>query len=275
MTVPYYQTTGATGVDTVIALGPEGFLSAVSTHPHYAEIVAGLEAGDDSVLELFNVGAGITKKFRQVTERISWDGRNVLWDGDVMDSDDPFVSLLTRALETGESNYAALAKFKEKLESNPNEHSRKMAFEWLSSHDFRITEDGDVVAYKGVTSDGLSTRAGHAFVDGREYVNAQIPNEDGTVVSMPRSEVAHDPNAACHTGLHIGTWGFASTFTRQRTKRIHVSPRDFVSVPAHGYTKARVCRYTVVCDAEAEVVEGSPVLKDTEVKWTPDVGARV
>lgn len=265
MTVPYYKADGR----TVVALGPNGVLTATATHPHYDEIVAGLESGDDSVLDLFDVGAGVARKFRKVTERVSWDGVNVLWDGDPVHS--VLADQIKRALEAGETNYEALARFWEKLESNPEKHSREMAYEWLANHAFVITEDGDVVAYKGLSKTGMSTRAGHAFVDGVEYTNAYIPNEDGTEVSMPRSEVAHDPAAACHTGLHIGAWSFASRFGGGVTKMITFNPRDLCSVPDHA-TKARVSRYKVIRTVTEPVVSG-PILKDETVStWAGSVG---
>lgn len=270
MSIPYF-TSSHDGVETIVAYNADeehALYSAHSTHPNFEQIRLGLDRGDTNVFALFDVVGGVNSRLGQVSDRITFDGENVFWDGDKVDS--VVFEYLKRLLRAGGGrDAAALAKFIEKLETNPNEHSRTMAYQWLASHDFKITEDGDVVAYKGVTNGGLSTRRGHAFVDGKEFTNSQIPYEDGTVVTMPRSEVAHDPNAACHTGLHIGDWGFAKGFGSTRTKMVTFSPRDIVSVPGAA-SKARVCRLKVIRDVEVEADSG-PVLKEADLKSVVDV----
>lgn len=277
----YFYTTGALGVDVVVAFDERRdnpVLMADSKHPHFAAIRDGLARGDESVFDLFDVGQGIVRKFEQVTDRVSYDGHNILFDGDVVHS--VLADQLQRAIEAGEDSYAPLARFWEKLESNPNEHSREQAYAWLATHDFKITEAGDVVAYKGVRllDNGSMTSISHgtAFVDGVEHTGA-IPNEVGTVVTMPRSKVAHDPRVACHYGLHVGDWSYASDFAKGAVLEVHVNPRDIVSVPVDcGARKVRTCKYTVVNVVTSEY-EGGPVLRPENVaaSWAGNVGYRV
>ena len=55
---------------------------ADSHHPFWNEILQGLRDGDPTVWDRFDVQGGIMRTFKQITDRISWDGETVLWDGD-------------------------------------------------------------------------------------------------------------------------------------------------------------------------------------------------
>lgn len=279
MRFPNQVVRGDNGISVVTALRPdsdEPIYMADSRHPHWHAILNGLEAGDSNVWSLFDVAGGMMSRFQTITDRVSWDGTNVLWDGDPVHS--VIAKQISRALETGEQNYEALAKFWEKLESNPNEHSREQAYNWLATHDFKITADGDLVAYKGVYREGdgyKSSSSGVAYVNGVRK-EGQIPQSVGDEVTMPRSEVAHDPSQGCHVGLHVGDWSYASNFA-EVTLEVHINPRDIVSVPTDcGARKMRVSKYRVVSEVTAEH-EGSPVLAGASAGtgWAGDVGYRV
>jgi hypothetical protein len=64
---------------------------------------------------------------------------------------------------------------------------------------------------------------------------------------MQRSAVEHNPARACASGLHVGTWEYASSFGNGVTAVVKVNPRDVVSVPTDcNGQKMRVSRYKVV-----------------------------
>jgi len=274
--ISHYYTTGATGVDVVVAFDPtreNPVLMADSKHPHFEAIRSGLAAGDDSVLDLFNVATGAARKFEQVTDRVSYNGKDILFDGDPVHT--VLAEQVLRAIEAGEDSYAPLAKFWEKLESNPDDHSREQAYDWLACHAFQITEEGDVVGYKGVSSDGnggyVSGWASavpdvpSAFVDGEPVKPlSKVPNKVGTTVTMPRSEVVHDPTQACRRGLHVSTRSYAEGYAHNGAiMEVHVNPRDIVSVPTDGGgEKVRVCRYKVARVSESDNGTG-PVLHES------------
>lgn len=257
-------------------------------HPHFDAIVDGLRRGDPTVWELFDVVSGIAHRFNTITDRVSFDGENIMWDGDPVHS--VLAEQLQRAIEDGNSdNYTALAKFWEKLESNPNQHSREQAYDWLACHKFQITPEGDVVGFKGVESDGhggyQSTWASQvagvpsAYVDGTPLAEKiKVPNKVGTVVTMPRSEVVHDPSVACNRGLHVSTRSYAASYGRSGAiLEVHVNPRDIVSVPSDGRgEKVRCSRYYIARVAVDDMGTG-PVLRDNPVEnfWAGDVGYTV
>lgn len=230
--------------------------TASSDHPAYAEIRKGVLDGDVSVADKFDVSKVVSEKFARVSERVTLVGGNLYFDGDP-EPDKEFEAQVLRFLDGEEDDWKPLVAFREKVAQNPEAHSREQAYRWLNKHNFPIAEDGDVIAYKGVAvgDDGkyLSINSGKARVNG-EVITGRIPQEVGDVVEMPRSEVQHDPRRGCHTGLHAGTWEYASNFGRGATLKVKINPRDIVSVPTDsGEAKVRVSRYTVLDATEAPV----------------------
>lgn len=226
--------------------------SADSNHPHWDSIINGLTNGDESVYALFDVRGGVGAKLRRLSERITTDGGNIYFDGDAID--DALSQQILRFLDEGVDDYKPLVNFMAKIAENPSQHSRDNLYRWLRAQGFSITLDGDLVAYKGVKvyrDEGrdetryVSSHSGPAIVDG-VAVNGRVPNNPGSVVEMPRSQVTANPAIGCHVGLHVGTWNYASTFA-DVTLEVHVHPRDVVSVPTEcSDAKMRVSRYKVV-----------------------------
>ena len=237
---------------------------ASESHPNYEAIVRGALDGDDLVVTLFDIAATAAQKFERLTERITTANGRLYLDG--VEVDNALSAQVLRFLDTGVEDWKPLVLFFEKVQANPNEHSREQLYEWLSRRDFTLSSSGDIIGYKGVASDGdggyLSIHAGKAIVDG-EVVNGQIPTNPGSVVEMPRDEVQWDPSVGCHTGLHVGTFDYARSFARGTVLEVHVNPRDVVSVPTDSdAAKVRCCRYRIV--SEIEVPYSEPVVYDDE-----------
>src|SRR6266542_722731 len=223
---------------------------ASSNHPHWTAILDGLRNDDPNTYELFDVRTGMHRRMTQLSDRISFDGDNILFDGDVVHS--TLSDQIMRWLNEGEQDYRPLVNFWEKIASNPDENSRENLYNWLATEEFSITPDGDIVGYKGVesfTEDNKSgfrsIHSGTAFVDGVEK-SGKIPNQPGTVVSMPRSKVNGNPGVGCSYGLHVGTQSYAKSYGSVLLE-VHVNPQDVVSVPSdESFKKMRVWRYKVV-----------------------------
>jgi hypothetical protein len=287
--------TDVDGFSTVTAFREESrdsIYSADSFHPHWNAILGGLRTGDPRVWDLFDVAGGVMRSFQQVTDRVAWDGHDVLWDGDPVH--DVLAKQLSRALKGGDSDtYTALAKFWEKLASNPDEHSREQAYNWLASHDFQITLDGDVVGYKGVNNAGwngeevyVSTAASGVSGKPSGYVNgvpvperSAIPQVVGDVVTMPRAEVEHNPNLTCSRGLHVGDYTYARGYG-DTVLEVLVNPADIVSVPTDaGGRKVRVWRYTISRVVDKSTFEPAKTVLHNENEvansWSGDVGYKV
>lgn len=280
-----YSLTSIDGEEFLLVLTPDGPQTAtVASHTNFEELVSACRAGDESVYELLEVGRAIEKKFADLDDvvngRIAVRGGQVYYDDDVLDN---VVAEKILQFFNAQEDFTPLAHYVENIMANPNAHSREQFYRWLEHNQFPISDDGCIVGYKSVrkTEGGYESHsAGHAFVNGSE-VHGHVPQNVGDVVTMPRSEVAHDPNVACHTGLHVGTWEYASTFGSNRViMLVKINPRDVVSVP-HDCTsqKVRVCRYEVIGFAETKsealryvdaVATGDADVAEAEAKADPD-----
>jgi hypothetical protein len=225
--------------------------AATDSHSNWDAIEAGAEAGDPSVIDLFDIGMTAQKRFDKLSDRVSIKGGKVYFDN--QPTHNALTEQVVRFIKNGQEDFGPLVEFFEKVQSNPNKHSREQLYSWLDVHDFTILPNGNFVGYKGVrsvaTTDGVkyeSISHGTAISDGVEYTGA-IPNPIGAVVEMARDAVQHDPSVGCHTGLHVGTWDYASGFAQGAVLKVEVNPRDVVSVPTDcNHQKLRTCRYTVL-----------------------------
>jgi hypothetical protein len=233
---------------------------ATTEHPNFTNIIAVLNdhpsnIAPDRVIGMFDLTNTVADKFSRLSERVLVRGGSVLFDGTLID--DVLTQTIVGFYTQGLPDWQPLVFFMEKIAQNPNEHSRRQLFSWLQRNQFSIDAEGDIIAYKGVRRNGrskddadfLSVSQGKALVNGR-WVEGRIPTSPGTIVEMPRDQVAHDPTVACHTGLHAGDWSYASTFA-DVTLRVKINPRDVVSVPNdESYRKMRVCRYRVLSETQ-------------------------
>lgn len=250
------------GSNIVVFVPGHAPLVAHESHPNFDRIVDGARAGDDMVVELFDIAATVAQKFQRLSDRVTTAHGRLYLDGEEVNN--ALTEQVLRFLDEGVEDWKPLVNFYENVQANPNEHSREQLYEWLSRRDFTITADGMIVGYKGVRPDGdggfLSISSGKAIVDG-ETVTGRIPTNPGSVVEMPRSEVQHDPEVGCHKGLHVGTWDYAAGFAQGCVLEVHVNPRDVVSVPTDcDAAKVRCCRYTIV--DQIEVPYTDPVILD-------------
>lgn len=222
---------------------------AHQSHPNFERIMEGALAGDPSVVDLFDIAQTVAQKFQRLSERVTTANGRLYLDGEEVDG--ALTEQVLRFLEEGVEDWKPLVAFFENVQANPNEHSREQLYAWLAGRDFTITPDGMIVGYKSVQKvdeQYLSIHAGKAIVDG-EVIQGRIPTNPGSIVEMPRGEVQHDPAVGCHTGLHVGTWDYASTFSGDTILEVHVNPRDVVSVPTDSdAAKMRTCRYSIVSE---------------------------
>ena len=244
---------------------------ADETHTNWEAILRGVLANDESVIPLFDVSQTIARRFERLSERVTVANGRVYFDGE--ETNNALTQQIMRFVDEGVEDFQPLVNFFEKVQNNPSTNSREQLYRWLADRDFAITLDGNFLAYKGVKKSDeegvfLSVHAGHAIADGVEYDDAKIPNRVGSIVEMPRTEVQDDPTVGCHTGLHAGTYEYASTFVYDGALLlVEINPRDVVSVPRDSSDqKVRVCRYSVV-----DVLENNARL--TNALYLPETDA--
>lgn len=253
--IQYHLVGGETGERTLTIFFDQGPRQLRGDHPYFDDVVAEVQSAfpdEGWLLDHSDPETVLKTAFERLTDRVTVSAGRLYLDNDDI-SDGALGQHILRCLEQGTEDYAPFVAFLEKLSANPQPHTKHRLYGWLEATDgFTIAEDGDIVAYKGVDADRRSIHSGPAVVDGVR-ITGKVPNAVGSVIEFPRSEVEHDPAQGCSTGLHIGTWEYASSFGT-RTIRVKFSPTDVVSVPTDcGDQKVRVCRYTVLAEDDAEV----------------------
>jgi hypothetical protein len=256
------------GDPSSVTIFPQGGKSQVATreHPNFPMILQRINDAttEQEVIDLFDVRSAISGRFNKVSDRVSIRGNNVYFDN--MPQEGVLVDTILQFHYAGSDDFMSLVNFMEKIELNPNPHSREHLFRWLKSGRFSITPDGDIIAYKGVNrktgatmvkpgdpnDEYFSTVSGPAIVDGNPHQRGYVPNKPGVIVEMARNEVRFDPQVTCSTGLHVADWSYAKNMGNS-VLMVLVNPRDVVSVPVdHGDKKMRVCRYKVLKQVDQE-----------------------
>jgi len=239
--------------------------TATNNHPAFAQIIEGVIKDDPQVFGLFDLAEQARQAFEKVSDRISISDGRVYVDGELVDNS--LSAQISRFQKQGIYDFVPLVNFYEKVLQNRNGNSREQLYTWLNDRNFTITEDGDFIAYKGLKDDLTSVHSGEAIVDG-QTVYGNVPNSVGSIVEMPRNRVNANAFEGCSTGLHAGTWEYASSFA-PRVVKVKINPRDVVSVPQDcDFQKLRTCRYEVL--AEIANPDYVPLLGSDGSVWDND-----
>lgn len=159
--------------------------------------------------------------------------------------------------------YKPLLRFLENLMGNPSMRAVNELYTFLENGGYPITPDGCFIAYKGIKEDWMDCYSG------------SFDNSIGNIVEMPRNEVDDDNSNTCSYGFHVGSYSYATSFSKGHTVLVKVNPADAVSVPAdHGAEKLRVCRYEVIEEAGEQLDDGlfrqSSTEVDRDTSWDDD-----
>lgn len=129
-------------------------------------------------------------------------------------------------------------KFLTKLSETQSMEVYNNIHNFLMHNDLKLNEDGDILAYKAVTSDF------------KDLYTKKIDNSVGTVVTEDRRKISSNPEHTCSFGLHACSLNYLveSNYAPYGSNlvEIAVDVRDIVCVPTDYLgTKIRVCKYTV------------------------------
>lgn len=257
---------------------------AEKSHPNYSAIVEALRNRTFDILEeLFDVALAFQRRLQSIDPdfRVS--------DGIVFLNNRPFPERVSRKaidmLKAGAS-MEGLLNFLRKLRLNPSFSSQNELLDFCEANSFLIHEDGDILAYKGVTGSFMDCHTKtvinkpFALMTPEEVLNLPASSDagvttqiegDSTVVTMERAEVDDDRKKDCSYGLHAAAYEYArGQFGNggNRLLLVKINPRDVVSVPqSYSAQKLRCCRYEIV----AELSEKNP-LAEKQVYANSDIG---
>lgn len=175
---------------------------------------------------------------------VTVSNNQVMFDGEVIHN--TLTSKLVDMMVEG-FDVKPWANFLANLMDNPSYKSRKSLYDFLDNFKTPITEDGHFLAFKRVRPDF------------KDIHSNSMDNSPGRVVRMSRTDVDDDSNVTCSSGLHACASSYLEGFANygdNKTVVVKINPRDVVSVPVdYGFSKLRVCQYTVLSEAEEGVVE--------------------
>lgn len=288
MTVQFQMVTGTQSSSATIFIEghPEPF-NYNSSQPHWEQVVKILTdsilnppADVEELLTLVSPVRGLEIKFKRLSDRFVFRKGKVYLDG--VEAEGAVIDHLAKIVTAPESkpeDYDYLLKFLEKLYTNPSATSIDHLYHFLNSHGMVITDDGDLIAYKGVLANYGSITAGPGIVNGEEFEDkVHLDNSIGNVVEMPRAKVDDNRQVACSVGLHAGSYTYADRFRRGsggHLLHVKINPRDVVSVPQdEGNAKIRVSRYVVVGEGDDEIktptYPATFEVPETEPEVTPE-----
>lgn len=244
--IPYnISFTGGEGdtVRSTVSFYLDGRLQTIhSDSPQYDAVCHALQQGEDPTMVLDG-----KRMLVKLDDRVAIEEAQVIFDGAPIH--DAVADTLIRYYREGRDTNN-IVEFLKRLQKNPSEHSRAQLFDWVETRNLTIDEEGYIIGYKGVREDLTSVHPGPATVNGEPF-EGNVPNDIGSVIELDRELVNDNPYEGCSTGLHVGSYAYASGFGRI-TVLVRVDPADVVSVPSDsGFAKMRCCRYEVL-----EVHEG-------------------
>tara|TARA_R110000824_G_scaffold62141_1_gene164751 strand:+ start:2773 stop:3627 length:855 start_codon:yes stop_codon:yes gene_type:complete len=233
------------------------------THPEYDGLVECVRTGDaEAFTGLLEVGTVIE----------NWsEGNFEFKDGFLHYEDEQVASQPTeriiQLIKSGWDHKPMLA-YLDRLYQNVSNRAVMESYNWCSHKGLPITPDGHLVGYKGVavySGESTTDKMGRPLQDGDlvdKWTGSSFRNNIADECGMNRRKVSDDCTQGCASGLHVGTYDYASDWAGSGGKVVLVKfdPADIVSVPTDcEHQKMRVSNYTVIAVArdiiEEEVYE--------------------
>jgi len=240
----------------------------------YKRVLASINKNDDKAFreaimesEISSFQSEIQDKgFVFVNGVVSLDGIEII--GSLQDK-------LSRMIRE-EHNISHFAAFVRNLRQNPSHSAVKELYDFLAYAELPITENGMLLAYKGVNDDYWSCTAGKTKLKkGKVDKGGRIYNGIGEVIECDRVEVDDDRRVGCSNGLHVGSHDYATSFG-SRTVIVEVNPRDVVSIPLDCHCqKMRACGYKVLADYGGEIKDAVVNSKGEGVQSDRQASAKI
>ena len=228
------------------------------THPRYTDLVSCVHSGDaDEFVRLFNTGNQIE----------DWsEGDFEFRNGFLYFEDEQIATQPTnRVVELIRQGFPhqPMLNYLKNLYNNVSERAVQESYTWSSHKGLPITDDGMMVGYKGVIIyRGETIQGKNGEIKDGDYVDKHtgktFRNNVGDACSMKRRQVCDDHTQGCSSGLHVGTYEYASDWAGPTGVVVLVkfNPKNIVSVPSDcECQKMRVSEYEVIRIASEQLQE--------------------
>ena len=216
-----------------------------ASSPNFARIKALLISGrHDEVLPLLDTRKQIEK---MGNGDLTITGNDVLFRGHSIPNYQK--QKLLSMFRDGHKTIDPYKRMIERLEGNISFRAKEEFPRFADSQEFPITEDGYILAWRGLREDyySVSGNTSTRVLKGKVDKGGHIYNGVGEEIEVERSDVDDNCNRTCSYGLHVGAFSYARSWSRGKVVLVKFDPKDVVSVPTDcNGQKCRVCHYWVV-----------------------------
>lgn len=232
---------------TFIANGKQYFIEP--SHQNYQKVLDNLKSDEVDESVLVNLVEKLTSVKSAVSNlpfgEVAVVGNQVIYKDENGEEEILHGSVVERLLSMVENNLPVegLINFIKKCMMNPDYHiiADSGLFDFLDHQYLPICEDGDFLAYKAVREDFTDKHTG------------TFDNSVGSTVKERRNKVDTNRAKGCSSGLHAGTYEYASGFAGSSDKVVivKINPMNVVSIPTDcSCQKLRCCEYYVLKEME-------------------------
>ena len=177
------------------------------------------------------------------------------------------IDKLIQFLRSGMKDAQPILNFIEKLMFNPSKNSVDQLYTFLSYKTLPLTEDGNVIGYKGVDADYYSKHGNTntLVISGKVDENGRILNKIGETIEVARNSVDDNKDNHCSHGLHVGSYDYAKDWAGNNGHLLMVefNPSDAVSVPTDcNFQKLRVSKYKIIGEVPFERIKDEAPLNE-------------
>jgi acyl carrier protein len=231
------------GTLTVIRDNGAEILTARNDHPRWNEIVEAYKTrNEDRLTTLLSLKAVVEE---YSVGQLTINATGVLFRGHPLHSVD--ASRVMAFLRDG-LPYKPIANYIARKFANPSARAITELYSFLEHKNMPITDEGKIIAYKGVQDDFFSVMGNTTTVVLQGEVNSggHIRNVVGATIEIERSSCDDDFRNGCSFGLHAGSLSYAKGWGK-RVVLVEIDPADVVSVPEDcNCQKLRCCKYRVL-----------------------------
>tara|TARA_Y100000593_G_scaffold31156_1_gene61578 strand:- start:6209 stop:7264 length:1056 start_codon:yes stop_codon:yes gene_type:complete len=217
-----------------------------ATNPDFDEIKSAVYEKDWEEVDRLIANPTPTDEFNYNGSSICIEDDEILYNGEPLNHG--FAHRLREMRDDGLKDATPWLKFLERVMKNPSQRIRESLHTFVEDKHMALTEEGMVLAYKGVDKNGWSICGNKStkVLQGPTDENGKILNQVGESVEVERASVDDNPENTCSNGLHVGDYDYASNWgSNGLLLLVEWDPADAVSVPIDGQ-KLRVCKYKVL-----------------------------